>query len=135
MSKIKIYASKDDHEKAKRRKHLSCHFGDDDIIIGDYRLNAVHYIPAKIPKGLELDFYMDTGDDAYLLRLENKPDNVIIYVNRETTEIIPVTYIIVRKVLLDDIYEELDVIIKKIKAIGYPDVKGEAVYEIENWNR
>ena len=114
-------------EKMKRKKECKIHFGDDDdIIIDDIRLNLIHEFPQKTPNGweltintetriykhklkyLELDFYMDTNEDIYILRLQDNSENKIIFVNREivSNRITPMTYIIVRKKLSENINGE-----------------------------
>jgi hypothetical protein len=99
--------------KLIRKRECKCHFGEDDIVIENFHLNAVHEFPEKTPNGweiafetesgiykqriknLELDFYMDTKKDIYILRLQDKPENKILFINREivTERITPVTYI------------------------------------------
>lgn len=63
--------------RRKLRKQAKSYFGDDDFIVNSFRLNAVHIIPKEIKKSQELDFYLDTGYDIYLLRLENSKENSI----------------------------------------------------------
>jgi hypothetical protein len=136
-----------------RKRKCRCHFGENDIIIDDFRLNAVHEFPQKTPQGweltfetetgihkqrinnLELDFYMDTKKDIYILRLQDKSENKIMFVIREivSNRITPMTYIIVMKELSDNINEELKAIIKKIKEIGFPEYYKEEIYEIKEW--
>ena len=136
-----------------RRKECKYHFREDDIIIENFRLNAIHEFPQKISKGweivfktemriyrqklknLELDFYMNTNKDIYILRLQDKPENKIIFVNREivSNRIIPMTYIIIMKKLSENIKDELKCIIKKLKGIEFPEYYEEIMYEIEEW--
>ena len=139
--------------KWKRKRECNCHFGNDDIIIQNYRLNAVHEFPQKTQNGweitfntetgvykhkleeLELDFYLDTNKDIYILRIQDKPENIIIFLNREivTNKIIPMTYIIVRKKITENISEELDKIIGKLQEINFPKYHEEKIYEIGKW--
>ncbi|MDR1316904.1 MAG: hypothetical protein LBK13_08535 [Spirochaetales bacterium] len=136
-----------------RKRECGRHFGEDDIIIENFRLNAVHEFPKKTSQGwelafetetgihkqriknLELDFYMDTKKDIYILRLQDKPENKIVFVTREivSNRITPVTYIIVTKKLSENIDEELNGIIKKLKEIGFPEYYEEKIYEIKEW--
>lgn len=121
-----------------RQKECKCHFGEDDIVIGNFRLNAVHYVPAKVEKGIELDYYMDTGKDIYLLRLQDNIENKIIFVNRDTitkNKRILFTYIIVRKELTEElnINKELEEIVMKLETIKFPKYYEERVFEIEKW--
>jgi hypothetical protein len=122
-----------------RKKECKCHFGEEDIIIENFRLNAVHYVPVKAEKGIELDYYMDTGKDIYLLRLQDNIENKIIFMNRELVNIlnntvIKFTYIIVRKKLHGkNINKELGKIIKKLKEIKFPKYYEEKMFEIGEW--
>jgi hypothetical protein len=123
-----------------RKKVHKSHFGEDNIIIENFRLNAVHYIPAKAEKGIELDYYMDTGKDIYLLRLQDNMENKIIFVNRDKmkkTKKILFTYIIIRKKLSDELNENIDKelkqIVKKLKQIKFPKYYEEEIFEIEEW--
>ena len=122
-----------------RKKECKCHFGEDDIVIEEFRLNAVHYIPAKVEKGIEIDYYMNTGKDIYLLRLQDNMENKIIFVNRDLVNIIKnnvikFTYIIVRKRLYDkNINKELGEIIGKLKEIKFPKYYEEETFEIGEW--
>ncbi|MDR0434125.1 MAG: hypothetical protein LBH21_03560 [Gracilibacteraceae bacterium] len=120
-----------------RKKECKCHFGADDILIEDFRLNAVHYLPAKLEKGIELDYYMDTGKDIYLLRLQDSIENTILFINRESVKrntAMQFTYIIARKKLYDEnINKELEKIIRKLKEIKFPKYHEEKTFEIEAW--
>ena len=140
-------------EKWMRRRECKCHFGEDDIIIQNFRLNAVHEFPIKTEKGweitfntetgiyehnlknLELDFYMDTKKDIYILRLQDIPENVILFLRREivSNKITPITYIIVRKKISENVNEELNKIIKKLREIDFPKYNEEKTYEIKRW--
>ena len=139
--------------KYYRRKECKYHFGENDIYIENIRLNAIHEFLQKTSKGweivfktetgvykqilknLELDFYMDTNKDVYILRLQDKPENKIIFVNREivSNRIMPMTYIIVMKKLSENIKEELKDLIKKLKEMKFPEYYEETMYEIEEW--
>jgi hypothetical protein len=122
-----------------RKKECKYHFGEDDIVIENFRLNAVHYIPAKVEKGIELDYYMDTGKDIYLLRLQDNMENKIIFINREIikNKRILFTYIIVRKKLSGElnknINKELKRVVMKLKTIKFPKYYEEKIFEIEKW--
>jgi hypothetical protein len=123
------------------RKNLhKIHFGEDDIIIENFRLNAVHYVPAKVEKGIEIDYYMDTGKDIYLLRVQDNIENKIIFINRDKivkNRRILFTYIIVRKKLPEKLNEnmnkELKQIVNKLHEREFPKYYEEEVFEIEKW--
>jgi hypothetical protein len=118
--------------KSIRRKQCECHFGEDDIIIDNFRLNPVHIIPENISDNLEIDFYLDTGKDIYLLRLQNNDENKIIFTNRYNKKITLLTYIVVRKRFERNIKEELLVIIKRLKSIHFPNYYDEQKFDINN---
>jgi len=107
-------------KKAKRRKMCMVHFGDDDIVIDGFRLNPVHLIdePPHRPEA-EYDFYLDTGDDCYLLRLRNSPHNRIVLCKHDPIYY-DFIYIVVEKPLLSGMYEELKFIVDKLKNIEIP---------------
>lgn len=60
-------------DKLKHRKKLKIHgvhFGDDDIILKDTRMNSVYEYPPKTwEKGDVADFYCDSGSDIYFLKV------------------------------------------------------------------
>lgn len=101
-------------EKEKRCRHFKCHFGDDDIVIGTYRFNNVHELPEECQEGQEIDFYLDTGDDIYLLRLRNNSKQLITFVDGE------IIYIIIEKQISNDINLELYSIYLELKNHGIP---------------
>ncbi len=48
----------------------NAHFGDDDIILKDIRMNSVYEYPPKTWKeGDVADFYCDSGSDIYFLKV------------------------------------------------------------------
>lgn len=58
--------------KKKRRKRCLCHFGDDDIVIDNIRLNSVNILPINSwAYNQEVSFYLDDGDDIYFLIIRN----------------------------------------------------------------
>jgi hypothetical protein len=119
--------------KLIRRKQCECHFDDDDIIIDGFRLGPVHIIPENISDNSEIDFYLDTGKDIYLLRLQSNDENIIIFTNRYNKKITLLTYIVVRKRFERNINEELSVIIKRLKSIHFPNYYDEKKFDINNW--
>jgi hypothetical protein len=48
---------------------------------------------------MEFDFYINNWKDIYILRLQNKPENKIIFVNKTNKKLTLLTYIIVKKLL------------------------------------
>jgi hypothetical protein len=75
---------------------------------------------------IEIDYYLNTGNNIYLLRLINSSNNRIIVASGE------LDYIIVEKVFSNNIEHELKQIISKIKAISLPDVTEQ--YIAIDWN-
>ena len=77
-------------QKEKRRRECMCHFGDDDIVIGHIRLNPVHVFPPIWLTDTEMDFYMDDGDDIYLLTIRNNDKRIltVLYTRKEIRDIV-----------------------------------------------
>jgi hypothetical protein len=119
--------------KKIRKRQCKCHFGDDDIIIENFHLNAVNIIPEKMSNNLEIDFYLDTGKDIYILRLQNKQENKIFFINKYNEKMTLLTYIIVRKTFGRNINEELLNIIRKLKSIKFPNYYNEKIFDINDW--
>ena len=73
----------------KIRNSFLSHFGDDDIRIRHFRLNAVHIIPQVWAENQEVDFYFDDGNGMYLLTVRNCANSrIIIYGNRLIRDIV-----------------------------------------------
>jgi hypothetical protein len=119
--------------KSVRRKQCKSHFGEDDIIIDNFRLNPLHIIPENISDNSKIDFYLDTGKDIYLLRLQNNNENKIFFTNQYNKKITLLTYIVVRKTFKANINEELSIIIKKLKSIDFPKYYDEKIFDINDW--
>jgi hypothetical protein len=119
--------------KLIRKRQCKCHFGNDDIIIDNFRLNSVNIIPENISNNLEIDFYLNTGKDIYLLRLQNKHENKIFFINKHNKKITLLTYIIVRKTFGTNINKELLIIINILKSINFPKYYEEKIFDINEW--
>lgn len=66
--------------KKKRRKKCAVHFGNDNFTVEGVTLNAVHKYPGSVwMPGQECDFYLDNGDDIFLLRIINNKKNKISF--------------------------------------------------------
>ena len=113
--------------KNHRKKHL-CHFGDDDIIIDNFRLNSVHIFPQEQwSKNQEVDFYIDDLSNIYLLRIINSNDNIITLIDNEYNIM---RYIIVH-INVENTLDALRKIIERLKEIPYSysnKIKGEKQY-------
>jgi hypothetical protein len=128
-----------------RKNTYKCCFRTDNIIIKNYKLNSIHdisfntklYFNKKINE-LELDFYMDTGKDIYLLRLKDSTENKIVFLNKCNENNTLVTYIIVMKKIPENIdekiKEELENIVRKLNEIKFPKYYEEKEFKIEEWN-
>lgn len=103
-----------------RRKTL-CHFGDDDIIVSGYHLNAVHIISDKIEIGFENDFYLDTGYDIYLLRLRKSYENSIEIYPAENGY--PVYIVCCADYSIENINSVINDIFERLKKSGFPKIK------------
>lgn len=77
-------------QKQKRRRECLCHFGDDDIVINNIRLNPVDLFPSCWHEHTEMTFYMDDGDDIYLLTIRNSQKRIltVLYTRKEIRDIV-----------------------------------------------
>ena len=76
-------------KKKKRHKECLCHFGDDDIVIRNIRLNPVNVFPVSWIKNQEMSFYMDDGDDIYFLTIRNNEKWIVTILHtREIYDIV-----------------------------------------------
>jgi hypothetical protein len=82
---------------------------------------------------MEFDFYINNGKDIYILRLQNKPENKIIFANTRHKKITILTYIIVKKSLEKYIDEELKIIINQLNKIIFPKYYKDKIYDVEKW--
>ena len=62
-------------ERKKRKRNCKVHFGSDSIKMKDCIVAPVHMISDEIYDNQELDFYVETKYDVYLLRIINKEDS------------------------------------------------------------
>lgn len=111
--------------KNQRKKHLS-HFGDDDIIIDDFRLNSVHNLPLEQwSENQEVDFYMDDTVNIYLLRIVNNKDNTITLIDDEHNDI----RCILVHIKVENTLDALRRITQRLKEIPYSNkTSGEEQY-------
>lgn len=90
MDTTKLLISLHTPAHKKRRRECMCHFGDDDIVINDIRLNPIHVFPASWRDGTEMTFYMDDGDNIYLLTIRNSEKRIltVFYTRKEIRDIV-----------------------------------------------
>lgn len=110
---------------SKQREKYEVHFGEDDFWINGFRFNSVHIIPENSEEITEIDFYMDTGEEVYLLRVRNSPLNKMTFYSGE------ITYIIAEKELHFEIIKELEIITGILKEIKIPhDFNGSISFSV-----
>lgn len=108
--------------RKKLRRSSKAYFGKDDIIIDNFRLNAVHIIPDFWTENTEVDFYLDIGYDIYLLRIRKNKNNRMIIC--PASRLCPIVYIIIEKEFNPlKFYKELVWIVSKIKEINFYNLK------------
>lgn len=99
--------------KKKRRKKCAAHFGNDNFAVNGIILNAVHKYPGSVWKPeQECDFYMDNGDDIFLLRIINNKKNQISFSNDGR-----IIYIIVETLVSGEEVEVLKPIVHRVQQI------------------
>lgn len=102
--------------RLKNKKEQKIHFGKDDIVIIGCRLSAVHIIPKNIKYGQEIDFYLYTDYDVYMLRLLNNDDNTITICPANNT--FPLIYLVCRvSYNNDNIFLILESILKRLECL------------------
>lgn len=106
--------------RKKLRKISKTHFGSDDFMIAGFRLNAVHIIPEYIDKNQELDFYLDTGYDIYLLRLINGIKKSITVCPAKRLH--PIYLICNILYTNQNIFEVLNYILEQLNMLGSPKI-------------
>lgn len=83
----------------------------------------MHVIPDFWTKDTEVDFYLDTEYDIYLLRIRNNKNNKMVFC--PASKLCPIIYIVVEKSFKpQEFYKELTQIVYKIKEINVCDLKG-----------
>lgn len=102
--------------KNKRFKKYKCHFGKDNIILEDFCFNPVHIVPKRFEYDREVDFYLDTGYDIYLVRFRHNNKNKITFIYRNSED--SIIYICIEK-LLDgkEFKNELNLAVRLLKIL------------------
>ena len=119
--------------KRKKRKHnCKVHFGSDSIKMKDCIVALVHMISDEIYDNQELDFYVETKYDVYLLRIINKEDSRGIICPAKRDGII---YIICNlPVSRGNITKQVKRALNSVEKYGFPNLKNpkfEVEFDIE----
>ena len=108
-------------ERKKRKRNCKVHFGSDSIKMKDCIVAPVHMISDEIYDNQELDFYVETKYDVYLLRIINKEDScgIICPVKRDG-----IIYIISNlPVNTGNIFVQVQKVLTSVEKYGFPNLK------------
>lgn len=119
-------------ERKKRKLSCKVHFDSDSIKIKEYVVAPVHIISDEIYDNQELDFYVETTYDIYLLRIINNEDSCGIICPAKRDGII---YIISNlPVNTGNIYVQVQKVLNSVEKYGFPNLKNpksEVEFDIE----
>ena len=119
-------------ERKKRKRNCKVHFGSDSIRMKDCIVAPVHMISDEIYDNQELDFYVETKYDVYLLRIINKEDRRGIICPAKRDGII---YIISNlQVSSGNITKQIERALNSVEKYGFPNLKNpkfEVEFDIE----
>ena len=119
-------------ERKKRKRSCKAHFDSDSIKIKEYVVAPVHIISDEIYDNQELDFYVETTYDIYLLRIINNEDSCGIICPAKRDGII---YIISNlPVNTGNIYVQVQKVLNSVEKYGFPNLKNpksEVEFDIE----
>lgn len=108
-------------ERKKRKRNCKVHFGSDSIKMKDCIVAPVHMISDEIYDNQELDFYVETKYDVYLLRIINKGDSCGIICPAKRDGII---YIISNlPVNTGNIFVQVQKVLTSVEKYGFPNLK------------
>ena len=108
-------------ERKKRKRNCKVHFGSDSIKMKDCIVAPVHMISDEIYDNQELDFYVETKYDVYLLRIINKEDScgIICPAKRDGS-----IYIISNlPVNTGNIFVQVQKVLTSVEKYGFPNLK------------
>lgn len=115
-------------ERKKRKHNCKVHFGSDSIKMKDCIVAPVHMISDEIYDNQELDFYVETKYDVYLLRIINKEDSCGIICPAKRDGII---YIISNlPVNRENITKQVKRALNSVEKYGFPNLKN-SKFEVE----
>lgn len=119
-------------ERKKRKRSCKPHFGSDSIKMKDCIVAPVHMISDEIYDNQELDFYVETQYDVYLLRIINNEDSCGIICPAKRDGII---YIISNlQVNPVNIFTQVQNVLNSVEKYGFPNLKNpkfEVEFDIE----
>lgn len=119
-------------ERKKRKRSCKPHFGSDIIKMKDCIVAPVHMISDEIYDNQELDFYVETKYDVYLLRIINNEDSCGIICPAKRDGII---YIISNlPVNRENITKQVKRALNSVEKHGFPNLKNpkfEVEFDIE----
>jgi len=119
-------------ERKKRKRSCKPHFGSDSIKMKDCIVALVHMISDEIYDNQELDFYVETKYDVYLLRIINKEDRRGIICPAKRDGII---YIICNlPVSRENITKQIERALNSVEKYWFPNLKNpkfEVEFDIE----
>ena len=108
-------------ERKKRKRSCKPYFGSDSIKMKDCIVALVHMISDEIYDNQELDFYVETKYDVYLLRIINKEDSRGIICPAKRDGII---YIISNlPVNRENITKQVKRALNSVEKYGFPNLK------------
>ena len=108
-------------ERKKRKRNCKVHFGSDSIKMKDCIVARDHMISDEIYDNQELDFYVETKYDVYLLRIINKEDSCGIICPAKRDGII---YIISNlPVNTGNIFVQVQKVLTSVEKYGFPNLK------------
>ena len=108
-------------ERKKRKRNCKVHFGSDSIKMKDCIVAPVHMISDEIYDNQELNFYVETKYDVYLLRIINKEDSCGIICPAKRDGII---YIISNlPVNTGNIFVQVQKVLTSVEKYGFPNLK------------
>ena len=108
-------------ERKKRKRNCKVHFRNDIIKMKDCIVAPVHMISDEIYDNQELDFYVETKYDVYLLRIINKEDSCGIICPAKRDGII---YIISNlPVNTGNIFVQVQKVLTSVEKYGFPNLK------------
>lgn len=119
-------------ERKKRKRNCKVHFGNNSFQIKDCIVAPVHMIPDELYDNEEIDFYVETKYDVYLLRMINNEDKSGVICPTKQDGII---YIICNlPINKKNIIEQLQKALNSIEEYGFPNLispKSEITFQIE----